>query len=65
MRKITRIRSAPRIVSIGPLGEKTQEQGPHVNARLELIARAIEADERGEDGITPTPRAIRVLKVKL
>jgi hypothetical protein len=36
-----------------------------VNERLEMIAKAIEADERGEDGITPTAFAVRALKVAI
>jgi len=34
-----------------------------VNERLEMVARAIAADERSEDGITPTAEAVRALKV--
>ena len=36
-----------------------------MNYKLEMIARAIGADERGEDGITPTACAIRALKEPL
>lgn len=36
-----------------------------MNYKLEMIARAIEADERGEDEMTPTACAIRALKENL